>query len=651
MQRSPAVCTRPRLGVATILLVVLAALPVSAGAATYYIRSDGSDTNAGTGNSTLGAWRTLAKANNTLHAGDVVNVISLNPADTASTSTNKIAPVNSGTAISPIVYNGNTGSPELLPVPFIQLTKSYATVRGFRTKSGEIASSSSGGGDHCVIEYCILTASMGIAGATNSRFSHNVQKLNVGSGAALTVAGRGYSDKTFPSQYDTVRANVLSYGTIQPDARVVKFMNAANHCVIDSNRVSGTMDNTGVGGSAETYAWVLYECYDNQFRFNKIVWDVKTPGYEASGAGTAWNAYVVRSGASRNYWYGDTLISGLSNDYNARMSLAQEACGATDPCTMNQDNHWTRCVYLVRGAILFQQQFLNCSIDSCIFASKTDHALFINTMGGNSRIQNCTFYAGHPQVLYTENSIVGPNTVVRNNILYTAQATSCTRSVFDFQPLPAQGDIVSSNNVMFGGGGSGTAVSWGGNCSAVGSGDSWCTQRGNDCNSKWGDPLFVNTNWDQLDLRLRPGSPAIGLTSGGGDAGAIVYTIDNTAPGSVTNLAASNILDRTLTLTWKAAGDDGTSGIATTCDLRWSTSPITAQNFTSATPVTPTPVPVAGGLTQTYVVTGRSALQTYYFALVTRDEAGNAGPLSNVVQVTMLNDQTPPAAVTDLSGN
>jgi hypothetical protein len=318
---------------------------------------------------------------------------------------------------------------------------------------------------------------------------------------------------------------------------------------------------------------------------------------------------------------------------------------------MNQDNHWTRCVYKVRGAILFQQQFLNCSIDSSLFASKTDHALFINTMGGNSRIQNCTFYSGHPQALYTENGIAGPNTVIKNNILYTAQTTSCTRSVLDFQPLPASGDIVSSNNLMFGGGPSNTAVSWGGNCSSVGSGDSWCTQRGNDCNSKWGDPLFVNTNWDQLDVRLRAGSPAIGLTAGGGDAGAAAFTIDNTAPSGVSNLAASQIADRTLTLTWKAAGDDGLTGMAYLCDLRWSTSPITAANFANATPVMPLPTPVLGGLTETYQVTGRTALTTYYLALVTRDEAGNASPLSNVVQVTMLSDQTPPAAVTDLSGN
>lgn len=636
----------------SFLAAMCVALPGIAGATNYYVRSDGSDANSGTGNSATAAWRTITKANNTLRAGDVVTVVSLNAADTSSSSTNRISPVNSGTAVSPIVYVGDVAAPERLPVPSIGLTKSYATVRGFRTANAEIASGSSGGGDHCVIQRCIVTGSVGLAGATYSRISHNVQKMNVRAGIGFSIAGRGYNDKTYPSQYDTVRANVIDFGTIQPDARVFRLMNAANHCVIDSNRVSGVMDNTGVGGNAETYAWVLYECYDNQFRFNKIVWDVKTPGYEAwNSGGTAWNAYVVRSGASRNYFYGDTIISGLSYDYNARISLAQEACGATDPCTMNQDNHWTRCVYKVRGSIIFQQQFLNCSIDSSLFASKTDHALFINTLGGNSRIQNNTFISGHPQVLYVENGIAAPNTTIKGNILYTAQSTSCTRAVLDFAPTPASGDIVSSNNVFYGAGGSGTAVAWGPNCSAIGSGDSWCTQRGNDCNSRWGDPLFVNTSWDGLDVRLRAGSPAIGSGLGGGDAGAIVYTIDTTAPGPVANMAASQIADRTLTLTWTAAGDDGASGQAYLCDLRWSTSPITSSNFANATPVSPAPVPVAGGTTQTYQVTGRTALTTYYFALVTRDEAGNASPMSNVVQVTMLNDMTPPAPVNDLAGS
>ena len=76
-----------------------------------------------------------------------------------------------------------------------------------------------------------------------------------------------------------------------------------------------------------------------------------------------------------------------------------------------------------------------------------------------------------------------------------------------------------------------------------------------------------------------------------------------TPPAAVTNLAVGTRTQTSL-LTWTAVGDDGSTGTATTYDLRYSTSPITAANFGSATPVTGEPAPKTAGQAETLTVTG-----------------------------------------------
>ncbi len=89
-----------------------------------------------------------------------------------------------------------------------------------------------------------------------------------------------------------------------------------------------------------------------------------------------------------------------------------------------------------------------------------------------------------------------------------------------------------------------------------------------------------------------------------------------------------------VTLNWTTPGDDSLSGTASQFDLRYSTSPITAANFASATRVTGTPVPAASGTRQSMVVTGLSPNTTYWFAIKTADEVPNWASISNVVSKT-----------------
>ena len=125
-------------------------------------------------------------------------------------------------------------------------------------------------------------------------------------------------------------------------------------------------------------------------------------------------------------------------------------------------------------------------------------------------------------------------------------------------------------------------------------------------------------------------------------------TADGTAPADVTDLATETVTTSSVALSWTAPGDDGATGTATTYDVRYSTSTITAGNWASATQATGEPSPSVAGSSETFTVTGLSEGTTYYFAIKTSDEVPNESGLSNVPS-TATADGTAPAAVTDLA--
>lgn len=98
--------------------------------------------------------------------------------------------------------------------------------------------------------------------------------------------------------------------------------------------------------------------------------------------------------------------------------------------------------------------------------------------------------------------------------------------------------------------------------------------------------------------------------------------------------AHAQVSHNQVTLSWTTPGDDGTIGNAAQFDLRYSTSPITASNFASATRWNTMPTPGAPGTKQTVTVTGLLSNTTYYFAIKTADEVPNWSGLSNVFSAT-----------------
>ena len=110
---------------------------------------------------------------------------------------------------------------------------------------------------------------------------------------------------------------------------------------------------------------------------------------------------------------------------------------------------------------------------------------------------------------------------------------------------------------------------------------------------------------------------------------------DTTPPAAIADLAAVGSGTTTISLGWTATGNDGTTGTASSYDLRYSTAPLNAGNFAAASVpasdiLAPSPPP---NLEQAHI-TGLSPATTYYFALKASDDAGNWSAISNLPSAT-----------------
>ncbi|MFQ5649774.1 MAG: Ig-like domain-containing protein [bacterium] len=111
-------------------------------------------------------------------------------------------------------------------------------------------------------------------------------------------------------------------------------------------------------------------------------------------------------------------------------------------------------------------------------------------------------------------------------------------------------------------------------------------------------------------------------------------TTDTTKPDFVDNLVASTPTATTITLGWTAKGDDGSTGQASSYDLRFSTFNINDANFEQAIPVTGVPAPALAGTPESFVVTALQPGTQYNFAIKVIDEAGNVSDISNIASAT-----------------
>jgi hypothetical protein len=135
-----------------------------------------------------------------------------------------------------------------------------------------------------------------------------------------------------------------------------------------------------------------------------------------------------------------------------------------------------------------------------------------------------------------------------------------------------------------------------------------------------GDLMNHTPHWDQL------------FPAAVNHALSFAVETDDIPPAPVSDLAITNVKPTQITVTWTASGDDGTMGTATFYQLRWSTAPIDATNFGSATLVaTADPKPSGSAESINVIVPPESPV---FVALIVLDEQFNASTLSNVPTAT-----------------
>ena len=107
---------------------------------------------------------------------------------------------------------------------------------------------------------------------------------------------------------------------------------------------------------------------------------------------------------------------------------------------------------------------------------------------------------------------------------------------------------------------------------------------------------------------------------------------DFTPPAEIQDFRITRVNTRQqeVTLRWTATGDDGREGTAQRYDLRFDTTRIeSTADFEQAQAVDSSPPPSTAGQTETAVVDASDGLevgQSYYFAVVAEDDAGNRSP-------------------------
>lgn len=124
--------------------------------------------------------------------------------------------------------------------------------------------------------------------------------------------------------------------------------------------------------------------------------------------------------------------------------------------------------------------------------------------------------------------------------------------------------------------------------------------------------------------------------------------VDTEAPAVIGDLDAVSS-ETAITLSWTAVGDDGTIGLATGYDIRYSTELLTESSWAEANQYSQSLNPAISGTAEELIITDLPVQEQYYFGIRAYDEVHNYAAISNVVQAQIAGDIVTPDAIDDLT--
>jgi hypothetical protein len=612
-----------------LVAIALFAVASPVAAATRYVSPGGADTN--TGLSAAAAWRTIAKANASAVAGDVILLGNGTYADFPN-------PAVSGSALSRITYVGNLSDPSTVVItPGGTFTRSHLTLKGVTLAGGFTVSATRDSITDCIV----LGDRSNISAANDCMLA----RLRVNS-QRFWFYGQE-TDSLVKAARDTVQDCVFNLTATDLGGHIIR-MRSLEACVFDRNSWNITSQQGAVGSSATKLFWV------RNCKFRDCHWTIVD---NCTGTCDEAGWFMQRDYTQGNYWARDTIDMSGPGD----VQFFGSGSGSYPESVMgNRYDH-----VLVRlsgnspygGAMVYQDGARWDTLTNCTIVGRGSGLLMNGVLNGPTLVDHCTIVGFSPNVGtlgfdLSANTFWTGKVAFRSNIFYThGNAPRVRNSVAMYIPPSAvQGSLVSNNNLFW------VPIYMAGfGLSAPGVGKPFCAAVQADSASVFGSPRFRDTTSVQsFDGRLAAGSWAIGAGWGGSDAGANPLSAVNTdlaGPVPVGNLVAINATGTSAVLQWAAPADPPNLGAAVHYDLRQSTSPITDGNFLSASPVSGVPTPKAPGAFQSVVVPGLTSGSTYYFGLRSQDAAGNWSAISNVVSILASTDLTPPTPINDLRPN
>ncbi|MBI5867457.1 MAG: hypothetical protein HZB43_04080 [candidate division Zixibacteria bacterium] len=111
---------------------------------------------------------------------------------------------------------------------------------------------------------------------------------------------------------------------------------------------------------------------------------------------------------------------------------------------------------------------------------------------------------------------------------------------------------------------------------------------------------------------------------------------DSIPPTPITDLLAGNPTGNSITLSWTAPHDPGSTGGASRYDMRVSTSPIVDSNYKQAQAIYGIPTPGAPGSPEHFTFMRSGSNTKYYFAMKSMDYDRNTSAISNLAHATTL---------------
>lgn len=627
-------------------LLLLLAAPVHA--ATYWVSPTGAAGSSGA--DSLGNAKTLAWFNANALAGDICRFKSGTYAD-------PIQPARSGTSANRIRYYGlaqDPGGVVVRDVHFGYAVGSYCTVR-WVSSTGNVAGMTEAAGMEATDDSIVACRFTGQTDAFSICSMRSVvdSLMIVGTYAksgqthAINLTGeRDHANGSIGEWTVGTRSNSFTNSTVTMTVNCPGDFHGLFIAAAVGNKILGNTFNITVANVSGYFFGVeMYEGYSNQLQNN--TWNIALNGPIAGSHGV----WCHRDSSSYNRWVGNNVnVTGSGSDLSFMLSNGGSFGNTTghnyygnNIIKDHSPQSGTGILWWYDGSRQDTVEFNTIMTDAARPCLSIPSGQQVN---GSVFRHNTYWTGGATAVEFSAASAVNTPRM-SSEVVYCRSANG---SGAENMRVPA-GMKLDSAGVFFslGSASSGRAISYGGVAGAPGSGGNY----GQAGKALWGSPVFTDSTY--ANFMGKPGGLgyAVGANLVDGFAGAVPFldpSPDVTPPATVTDLAVALTGPLDLSISWTAPGNDGMTGTASIYELRWSNSLITSANFAAATAVTIQPIPATAGTPQTWLGLGLAPLTTFYYAIRTRDAAGNWSAVSNSASgTTSVLDLTPPAAIHDLS--